>query len=87
MFEGRTKIISFRVSEHEFEAVQEASRKHGFSSVAFFARAATIASQLSEPIQSSLDIEISRLHCRIEALTAALEKLAARAGLVINPFV
>lgn len=80
----RTRIISFRMSEPEFEAVEEASRRQGFESISRFARAATLHSQATEPKQSAFDDEVSRLWRRIEALTTALEKLVAHAGSIVS---
>jgi hypothetical protein len=74
----RCRIISFRVSDHEYEEVEEASRKHGFIGVSVFARSATLARNSAEPIHSSVDVEINRLWRRIEAITTALEELVAR---------
>jgi hypothetical protein len=81
----KCRIISFRVSDDEYWAVEEASRKHGFSGVSLFARAATLACNLSEPVHSSLDRDINRLWRRIEAVTKALEELTAHAGVALNP--
>jgi hypothetical protein len=82
----KTKIISFRVSDHEFRVAHEASRKHGFGSVSLFSRAATLKCDPSGPVQSSLDIEINRLFRRIEVLTTILEKLSADAVRLLAPF-
>jgi hypothetical protein len=81
----KCKIISFRVSDHEYWAVEEASRKHGFTGVSVFARSATLACNSSEPVHSSLDMDINRLWRRIEAITRALEELTAHAGVALNP--
>jgi hypothetical protein len=83
MSEGHTKskIISFRVSENEYGAVEEASRKHGFASVSLFARSATLMRDSSVPMQFPLDAEISRLWRRVDVLTTALEQITAHLGI------
>lgn len=88
MSEGpiKSKIISFRVSDEEHEAIIEASQKHGFASVSLFARFTALTSDSSEPVRFPLDAEINRLWRRVEALTTALEKLAAQAGVVLARF-
>jgi hypothetical protein len=80
----KSKIISFRVSDREFGVVQEASRKHGFASVSLFARAATLTCDTSGPVQSPLDLELTRLWRRIEVLTSILEKLSADTVLMLS---
>jgi hypothetical protein len=74
----KCRIISFRVSDQDYEAVEEASRKQGFTSVSLFARSATLAFNSSEAVHSPLDVEINRLWRRIEVLTTALEQIATR---------
>jgi hypothetical protein len=82
----KSRIISFRLSDNEYLIVQDISRKQGFASVSLFARSATIAScNSSELVHSPLDVEIAGLWRRIEALTAALEKIAAQAGVLFTP--
>jgi hypothetical protein len=78
MSEGRKcRIISFRLSDDEYGAVEEASRKHGFQSISLFARSATLTGHSAEPVHSPLDVELNKLWRRIETLTAALEQIAA----------
>ena len=88
MSEGpiKCKIISFRVSDEEYEAVKETSWKQGFPSVSVFARATTLTFNSSEVVQPAVDVEINRLWRRIEALTTALESIAARAGVILASF-
>lgn len=84
MSEVRCRIISFRLSDDEYGVVEAVSRKSGFMSVSLFARSAVLAQQSAEPVHSSLDVEINRLWRRIEALTTALEELAAQAGVALK---
>lgn len=88
MSEGpiKCKIVSFRVSDDEYEAVKEACRKQGFASVPLFARFATLTSNSSEPVLSPLDAEINRLWRRLDALTSVLERLASHTGVILAPF-
>jgi hypothetical protein len=80
----RRRIMSFRISDHEYVAVEEASRKHGFVSVSLFARAATLTCSSSEPVHSPPDVEINRLWRRIEILTTSLETLTAQFGIALD---
>jgi hypothetical protein len=81
----KSRIISFRVSDHDYEAVEQASRKQGFASVSLFARSATLAGVTSEVVQSPLDVEINRLWRRIEVLTTTLEQIAAHPNIALEP--
>jgi hypothetical protein len=80
----KCRIISFRVSDEEYATAEEASRKQGFSGVAVFARSATLACISSDPVYSPLDVEITRMWRRIEALTKALEELTAHVGVALS---
>jgi hypothetical protein len=80
----KCRIISFRVSDQDYEAVEEASRKQGFTSVSLFARSATLAFNSSELVHSPLDVEINRLWRRIEVLTTALEHIAAHQSAALD---
>ncbi len=81
----KCKIISFRVSDRDYEAVEEASRRQGFTSVSLFARSATLACNSSEFVHSPLDVEINRLWRRVEALTTSLEQIAAHLSVALEP--
>jgi hypothetical protein len=81
----KCRIISFRLSDQEFGAVEEARKKHGFPSVSLFARSATLLCNSSEPVHSPIDIEINRLWRRLEVLTTALEAIASQ--FVLHPSV
>lgn len=81
----KSKIISFRVSDEEYKTVEAASQKQGFPSVSLFARFTTLSSHLSETFKSPLDTDFNRLWRRLDALTDTLERLAARAGVVLAP--
>ncbi|MFL6415711.1 MAG: hypothetical protein ACJ74Y_08585 [Bryobacteraceae bacterium] len=72
---NRCKIISFRVSDDEYCAVEAASRRHGFRSVALFARWIILTEKIDDPAQTPVDCDINRLWRRVEALMAALEGL------------
>lgn len=87
MSEGQNKsrVISFRMSEDEYRAIEIVSWRHGFTSVSLFAREATLTSQSSEPARFGLDVELNRLWRRIEAITSTIEKLTAYAGMVLAP--
>jgi len=80
----KCRVISFRVSDYDYGVAEEASRKHGFTSVSLFARSATLTCNLSQPVNTPLDVEMNRLWQRIEVLTAALEKLTAHIGVTLE---
>lgn len=82
----KNKIISFRVSDHEYGTVEETSRKLGFLSVSLFARTSTLKCDQSEGTRSPADMEIDRLWRRIEELTKDLEKLIADAATALKVF-
>jgi len=82
----KNKIISFRVSDHEYITVEETSRKQGFVSVSLFARSATLKTNSSEPTRSPVDVEIDKLWRRIEELTKDLEKLIANTASALKFF-
>jgi hypothetical protein len=80
----KTRVISFRVSDDEYRAVDEASKKVGFTSVSLFARSATLTGNKQEPMQSPLSVEVQNLWCRIDALTAVLEQMAVHLSVPID---
>jgi hypothetical protein len=86
MGEGLTKykILSFRLSDEEYKQVEAARQKHGFVSASLFARAAALRNDSLEPVRTPLDLELNRLWRRVEALTAALEEMSTRLGLIID---
>jgi hypothetical protein len=73
--QNRCKIISFRVSDDEYGAVEAESRRHGFKSVALFARSIVLTEKIDDPTLTPIDCDINRLWRRVEALMAALEEL------------
>lgn len=80
----KCKIVSFRLSDAEYEAVEAESRLHGFSSVSVFARSATLTCHSSESIHSGLKIDINRLWHRLEMLTATFERTAKQLGIALE---
>jgi hypothetical protein len=73
----KRKIVSFRLSDEEYAAVEERSRKHGFPSISLFARSAALAGRSTDPVNSPLDVELNKLWRRIEAIVATLEQISA----------
>jgi len=86
MAEGLTKykVVSFRLSDEEYEKIEAAGRKHGFASASLFARAVTLRGDSIEPVRTHLDLELNRLWRRVEALTSALEQMAGRLEAIIK---
>jgi hypothetical protein len=86
MGEGLTKykILSFRLSDEEYNQVEAASRRHGFVSASLFARAAALRANSLEPVRTPLDVELNRLWRRVETLTSTLEQMSTRLGVVID---
>jgi hypothetical protein len=83
MPDGETKIriVSFRLSDAEYNAVEARSRRLCFNSVSQFARSLTLAGESCDDISTPLDRDIDRVWRRLELLTAALEKVAVELGL------
>jgi hypothetical protein len=81
----KCKVISFRISDQEYDSVAMKSLKHGFSSVPLFARSLTLTYNGEEPVQSPLDNEINRLWRRVEALIHAVEEITGRLGTQVDP--
>src|SRR5919198_6426687 len=77
----KSKIVSFRLSNAEYEAVEARSRRLCFSSVSQFSRSLTLAAESCDNVASPLDRDIDRVWHRLELLTAALEKVAVGLGL------
>ena len=80
----KSKIVSFRLSDEEYQGVEDVTRKHGFASVSLFARSATLKCDSSEPVNTPLDIELNRLWRRIEALASAIEQITAKLGVSLE---
>jgi hypothetical protein len=72
----RTKMISFRVSEAEFEALKSHFRDHGATSVSDLARSA-----LEQVITGVFSPELDRKFKEIESRLSALEERLGPAGL------
>jgi transposase len=73
----KRKIISFRLSDEEYAAVEKKSRKNGFPSISVFARSSTLTERDTDPVSTPLDVELNKLWRRIEAIVTKLEELAA----------
>ena len=80
----KCKVVSFRLSDEEFQTVDVVTQKHGFASVSLFARSATLKCDTSEPVKTPLDMEINRLLRRIEVLTSALEQITTQLGVLFK---
>ncbi len=79
---NRSKIISFRVSDDEYGAVEVASRRQGFRSVPLFARWIVLNEKVDDPNQTVVDCDINRLWRRLEAVIAVLEDLTEQVSAV-----
>lgn len=79
---NRCKIISFRVSDDEYSAVETASKRHGFKSVALFARSVVLTDNIDDPKHTPVDCDINRLWRRVEALIGALEELMVQVSTI-----
>jgi len=80
----KSKIVSFRLSEAEYAAVEQMSQKQRCGSVALFARAATLVGACGGLEVTSGDMDAAKLWRSLEAITAALESLAATLHLVLQ---
>jgi hypothetical protein len=77
--QNKRNIVSFRLSDAEYETVEVVSRVQGFTSVSLFARSATLTRNSNEPAHTPLDADMNRLWRRLEVLTAALEQITIQA--------
>ena len=80
----KSKVVSFRLSDEEYQIVDDVTRKHGFASVSLFARSATLKCGMDGPVKTPLDIEMNRLWRRIEALTSAIEQITMQLGVFLR---
>lgn len=80
----KSKIVSFRLSEAEYEAVEQICRVNGFSSMAFFARSATLAFGSGMEKQQPMEEEIVKIRKRLDALMRAFNKLGVAGDEVSN---
>jgi hypothetical protein len=74
----KCKIVSFRLSDAEYDTVETVSRLYGFGSVSLFARSATLTCNSSESIHTALKVDVNRLWQRLETLATAFEDTAAQ---------
>ena len=81
----KCKVISFRISDQEYDSVSMKSLQHGFLSVPLFARSVTLAYDGEHPIQSHIDNEINRLWHRLETLIHAVERVTLQLGIPLDP--
>jgi hypothetical protein len=77
--QNKRNIVSFRLSDAEYGAVEAVSRVQGFTSVSLFARSATLTNNSNELAHSPLDADMNRLWRRLEVLTTALEQITIQA--------
>jgi hypothetical protein len=80
----KSKILSFRLSNAEYDAIEKASHLHGFRSMALFARSAVLAFQPTANT-SPLEVNVVQLWGRLQVLASEVENLAARLGVVLDP--
>jgi hypothetical protein len=71
----KSKIVSFRLSEAEYEAIEEICRLNGFSSMAYFARSAILAFSSGVQKHQPLEEEIVDIRKRLDALMSAFREL------------
>lgn len=72
-YRRRTRMISFRVSEHEFEQLRTISESEGAGSVSDYARLSLCRGHQASP--ESIDATIRKLDSEILNLRAHLERL------------
>ena len=84
MYQLRSRLVSFRVSEQELERLKNASALQGARCLSDFARNATLGSVRgqSPPVDGnqSMDAVLARFERRLSALEAGLERLASALG-------
>jgi hypothetical protein len=71
----KSRIISFRLSEEEYQAIETVSYRHGYTSVSLFARGPTLTTRSYQPACGGVDEELARLWRRIDAIITTIELL------------
>lgn len=82
LIDSKSRVVSFRLSNAEYEAIEKASRIQGFGSMALFARAATLSFQSWPNAPSPVDTKVAEVWRRIDLLTSELEKITNRLRIV-----
>lgn len=83
MYQLRSRLVSFRVSEQELEHLKSASALQGARCLSDFARNATLGSMRQSPPvdgNQSIDAALARFERRLSALEDGLERLAGALG-------
>ena len=79
----KSKILSFRVSDAEYQAIADASYSQGFASTSLFARSATLRLQQSVTDPEALDAApaeslFTRLAILLQHIEEVLTELAGK---------
>lgn len=80
----RNRIVSFRLSDAEYRAIEASIRSSGIPNVSLYARSAALARSPEEHVCTPLDLDINRLWCRLDQLAKALEEMTARLGAALQ---
>jgi uncharacterized protein (DUF1778 family) len=70
----RTKLVNFRVSDEEYEALRSACTRHGARSISDFARLAVLG------WAGSTDLQATAMQWRLSALGSKMAELEGRVG-------
>lgn len=82
-FRRRTRMISFRVSENEFEQLRNESESHGVGSVSDYARLNLCRGQHIEPTDP-LEARLHQLDGKVQTLSTRVERLVSLVEQVVN---
>jgi hypothetical protein len=80
----KSRIVSFRLSEAEYSAVEQISQRQGCASVALFARSATLVGSCGGADGSTRSIDTGKLWQSLQAITVALDTVAATLHVVLR---
>ena len=75
VFKKRCRIVSFRVSEEEFELLQRVSEAQGAHSISDYARVVACRMDGASGIENILTNQLQSLHGRVEELSRQVANL------------
>jgi hypothetical protein len=73
----RERIVSFRVSDDEYESLRSASEKEGAHSISEYARRAACAKQSNSAFPDLQD-SVKHLHTRVDELQDEMRRIVLR---------
>ena len=75
-FKKRNRIISFRVSDEEFEILLQVSEAQGAHSISDYARLAACRAIAESGAGATLAVQVEALESRVQQLSSQVERLS-----------